>query len=548
MAKKIIYIGLVITALLCTNSGSGKEGSFHQTPSALVTIQASSGETIEFQTQNGITRQGSEPDISRIPRLPLYVNHDLTESIKRTLQFEISGLQIPSPGAMVTLLVETQEKDPELRDPNLDSYQRKRIPVWETSTWIDSDETTNPTGSRVTFSKTFEETVESGDKGWIRTPTGYFRYEIVIQVVGDSLNTTIYEFQQEYAFLMENQWTAPLPDVPEESAGAAPDELVIYYCNMTRFQKDIEDNSSLIPRRAVDDYVGTVLLPGMIEAFRMQSQDWGFPWYDAWTGNRGDLDAERLSVALTDGKTWYHGQASPSGNSKISINVSGGDNSAYDSLMDGVMSIFHHELFHHQQKNINQYFDGQGWTSGKRNQWQFFSEGTAILASSVAQPEIQFARDSAERVYIKNANFFLANDIGKGFSEINPYYGAMYWRFLYEHCGGMSAGIENPAAGLKIIRRALLSLYQNAEGEAGERATLDDWMPRIMDQALDGSACPFQTYSQSLAAFAQALDTLRYGNGRCQSPGIPEGCGFFDPHSLYTDPPVDTLELIAVSP
>jgi hypothetical protein len=179
----------------------------------------------------------------------------------------------------------------------------------------------------------------------------------------------------------------------------------------------------------------------------------------------------------------------------------------------------------------------------------------------VAQSEIQFAVSSAHRAYISNANGFLGSemipgDIGKDFSEINPTHAALYWRFLYEQCGGMSAGEENPNAGMRIIRRALISLYQITEGpalskekkEASADATLQDWLPQIMDLALKESACPFKTYANSLAAFAQAVDSLRFEKGRCLSPGLPEGCSLYDPNALYNHPPADTLARMAISP
>ncbi|GAG44522.1 unnamed protein product, partial [marine sediment metagenome] len=40
-----------------------------------------------------------------------------------------------------------------------------------------------------------------------------------------------------YAFLMESQVVTPLPEVREEAEGAAPDELIVYYCDMFCFQR-----------------------------------------------------------------------------------------------------------------------------------------------------------------------------------------------------------------------------------------------------------------------------------------------------------------------
>ena len=128
------------------------------------------------------------------------------------MQITISGLHIPSPGATVTLLVETQEKSPEFFDPNMNSYEKKRIPLWQASAWIAPNQGKDSARSSLTLSQTFDETV-SENLGQARTPTGYFRYRITITGTGDSTDTILYEFQQDYAFLMENIWTASLPGV-----------------------------------------------------------------------------------------------------------------------------------------------------------------------------------------------------------------------------------------------------------------------------------------------------------------------------------------------
>ncbi len=536
MAKKILFSGLIILGVAVSlfflvNAGSASSDEVLQSHAQIsrprLSIRSASGKVYEFQTQNGRIRYGSDPEKFKIPHLTLFSNASLADRAQRTLNIEISGIQLPSPGATVSLLVETQHGD-----PDFGSHQGERIAVWQEFTWV--------TGNKVTLRHTFSESViRNGIR--IPTPSGYFRYQIRFE----AHNAQLYTFEKDYAFLMENQWVATLPDVPETSPGAAPDELVIYYADMTPFQKSIHDPATWVARRDVRGYVGRELLPAFVEAFRLQSAGWGFPWHTAWTSRRSGSDAERISVALTDGHTWYHGEAYSRGSSRISINVTGSENYNYDTLTDGLLSTFHHELFHNQQRSLNQHYGGDGWIGGKNEQWQFIAEGTAVLASAVAQPKIQFAAEARERAYMTNANLYLGgesmrSDIGRDFNEISPYHAALYWRFLYEACGGMAAGRENPAQGMQIIRRVLTRLYQTPEGEAG-------W-PRIMDQALSGSACPFQTYTESLDAFAQAIDSLRFDNRRCQSPGLPEGCGFYDPHNLYNDPPANVLALMAGLP
>ena len=272
------------------------------------------------------------------------------------------------------------------------------------------------------FTQEFGETLAASIET-IATPTDYFRYDIAVTDDNHPIANPLYTSGGDYAFLMENQWIARLPDVQEEPNGAAPDELILFYCDMFPFQKSILDPTTLSPpvpsrnrdealasgqgarlaREDVPEYVHTELVPHMIKAFRAQTDDWGFPWYDAWTSYRLGQDAKRLSIALTEGQTWYHGVAPTLGNSKISMQVKGAY-SAYDTLTDGAMSTFHHELFHNLQRNISLRNGGEGNVGGAENAWQFFSEGTAVLASSVGQPLVQFAQSLGARVYMSKAN------------------------------------------------------------------------------------------------------------------------------------------------
>jgi hypothetical protein len=53
--------------------------------------------------------------------------------------------------------------------------------------------------------------------------------------------------------------------------------------------------------------------------------------------------------------------------------------------------------------------------------------------------------------------------------------------------------------------------------------------------------CPFGTFEESLADFAAAVYALRLKGGRCTEPGIPTGCGLYDPKGLYAEPPVKAM-------
>jgi hypothetical protein len=492
-------------------------------------------------------KEGAPPQALDLPHLVLNRNGALTDPDERTLIVEVTGIEVPLPGVTVTLKVETQHGD-----PDLGGGADKRIPVWRESQWITNTLGSTQTAVTMGFTHEFGETVISGTET-VATPTDYFRYNIAVIDASHPVTTPLLAFSADHAFLMENQWIAPLPEVQEESDGAAPDELIVYYCDMFPFQKSIHDPTTWLPREDVTGYVGTELVPAMIEAFRVQTDEWGFPWYDAWTSYRRGKDTERLSVALADGRTWFHGWAPSRAHSGISIKVKGGANAHYDTLTDGIMSTFHHELFHNLQRNIDQVNGGDGGVAGEEDAWKFFSEGMAVLASSVGQPAVQFARTTVPRAYMSKANNFVAGggllggDLNTSYERMSPYHAVIYWRFLYEQCGGMKDGVEDPAAGMQVIRRTLMALYAGDIVDAGSSTDLVGKVPEIMDRALGGSSCPFNTYEESLIAFARAIYALRLDGGRCIEPGSPAGCGFYDPDNLYNDPPLSTITYIGTT-
>jgi hypothetical protein len=280
----------------------------------------------------------------------------------------------------------------------------------------------------------------------------------------------------------------------------------------------------------------------MVEAYHVQTDEWGFPWYDEWTPYRSE-GPERLSVALTDERTWFHGAAPSAGHSAISIRVSRVSTAPFATLADALLSTFHHELFHNLQRNIHLHSGGNGRVSGAQDAWGFFAEGTAILAASVGQPRGQFTPSTLTHTYMTYANAYLAQNGGRALSlnqsyeRLAPHKAALYWRYLYEGC----ATEQNSNAGMQVVRRALLALYSGEIVDVDASTDLVEALPALMDRALAGSSCPFQTYRQSLAAFARALYGLRLEGGRCLAPGTPAGCGFYDPQGQYRDPPLRTL-------
>jgi hypothetical protein len=347
---------------------------------------------------------------------------------------------------------------------------------------------------------------------------------------------------------LENEWLVNLPQVLEHTPGSAPKELIVYYSDM--FFPGTGHGSNLgLPREKTNHYLGSELIPAILEAYQTESVAWGFPWYEEWHSYQPDDPAKLLSVTLTIGDTWYHGKAPDIGNAGISINLQSAENKSYNNLTESVISNFYHELFHNHQRYINLHLGGNGDIDGSTNAWKFFSEGTAVLAPSVGQQEIQFSGNSGLHSYFINANGFLAGggtikrEIYKSFHEINPYHGTIYWRFLYEHCGGTVYRGENPKAGMEIICNALIVLYTKKIVDIQTSTNLAEHLPEIMNEAIERTInCPFKNYEESLDQFAWAIYSLKLENGRCSFPGVPTECGFYDPNNLYHYLPIQIIK------
>jgi hypothetical protein len=524
-------------------------------PAPGVALRPASGKTIRFQTQNGEMQEGVPPETRDVPHLVLRRNGALTDPAERTLIVEVTGFEVPAGGVTVTLSLETQHGDPDQR-----AGPPRSIVVWRESRRLEPDPKgfgrplgsggPGGSGATVVFRHEFDETVLP-ETGPVPTPTDYFRYSLLVSDARQPAAGPLHTLRGDYAFLLESQWIVPLPQVAETSPGAAPGELIVYYCDMFPFRRDGRDATTWLPREGVPGYLRDELIPALVEAYRVQTDEWGFPWHSKWTSYRPGEDAKRLSVALSGGGTWFHEKAPGQGHAGISLNVNR-SHVEYETLTDALLSTFHHELFHNHQRNLQQHLGGSGKVGGAA--WDFFAEGMAALASSVGQPEVQFSQTWGARAYRSYAQAFWGRegisggDLNESYERLNAYHGAAYWRFLYEQCGGLSGGpgyppggVEDPAAGMEVIRRALVALYGGQIVDMETSTDLVAHMPAILDEALKGSSCPFQTYRESLTAFARAIYALRLEGGRCLEPGLPDGCGFYDPENLFHKPPAGSL-------
>ncbi|HSL42337.1 MAG TPA: hypothetical protein VK897_02825 [Anaerolineales bacterium] len=505
-----------------------------------VQLNTATGKTIAFKPQENEIKADS-PD-HEIPHLVLNRNGVPTPGFERTLMVSVDNLVVPPTGMYVQLVIETQHGD-----PDLDRRNNVRIRVRKEVRFVRPNERSEQ-GAKVQFNVTFDPLTELPHKT-IKTPTDYYRYRVT---VSDVQGNPLQSYAEDYAFLLENQWRVPLPQVLEATPGAAPDELVVYFYDMLPFQSNLRDPDTRIPREEVSRYIQTELVPAMVEAFQAQSNIWGFAWHEEWRNFRRDEDPEILSVALGEHQIWFHGKPASLGHSMISIRVDG-TVGEYDNLTDGIMSVFHHELFHNHQRNLSMHYGSVGGVSGKDQAWMVFTEGTAVLASSVGQPHVQFEHSAQLRSYMKRANAFLGTQgaigggLNKSYKEI-PYHTAIYWRFLYENCGGINNGSEDPSTGMQVIRSVLETLYKGEIVQIDASTDVAGGLPHILDHALQSTpSCKFQSYEESLIHFARAIYLLRLENASCLAAGKEIDCRFTDPHNLYAIPDAESYVVAADS-
>ena len=510
-----------------------------QIPAPEVVIRSESGATISFVNENGKEHNLRKEEL---PHLVLYRNGQLTDPQERTLEIEFHSIDLPPSGGYVSIEAFTQSADKSSSDQDQSS-----INVWKDAWWVPPADVNDPEGRDLVLTHEFTGYINM-DGTEVLTPTDYFHINLSISLTAPPTGESLYHYSKDFAFLMENQWFAELPEVLEDTPGSGPQELVVYYCDMF-FPNNYGSSNRWIPRKEINQYLLIELIPAMLAAYETESVSWGYPWYAEWLPYREEDSRDLLSVALTKTDTWYHGAAPELGNASISINLLNEELDSYNNLTESVISNFYHELFHHHQRNINLHLGGEGNVGGAAKVWQFFSEGTAVLATSVGQNEIQFSSSPGLRSYLINANGYLAGggpvprDIYKSYQDINPYHAAIYWRFLFEKCGNMLPGTQNPKAGMQLIRNVLNILYSREIVDIRETSDLVENLADIMDLALIRTDnCQFDNFIDSLNGFAREIYSLKLENGRCTQPGTPQGCGFYDPDNLYLELPIEKIK------
>jgi len=526
---RLILAGLAIGAVLLSlnrelaTSADSRAMALSEQPAAQ--LSAASGATIEFRTQNNQTLEGVPSEIRRIPHLVLHRNGEPTPAEERTLHVNLAGIDVPPGEITLTLTIETQHTDPDLAGSSA-----HRIQVWQEEKPIANTTGVTQTLANVEFVVEFPPTLRTGS-AVVATPTDYFRYLITLSD-GKTISKTLYA--REHAFLMEDQVVAPLPPLQESTENAAPQRLIVYYCDMIPFQNGSHGDRTRLIRSEVPSYVQQ-LAPRMVEAIRLQTNNWGFPWHATWAAYRGE-DGKQLGVVLSDGVTWYHGVAPQDGHAGIALNVQGDMGCArYAGLTERLMSAFQHELFHNLQRNLALYDGHHEDVAGLDDAWLIFTEGTATLASSVGEPDTEFDVASGPGHYMLSANRFIGEgdspgELNTSYLQMSPYTAALYWRFLYEQCGGT-----------QVIHESLGALFAGDIVDTQSSTDVIGGLPAVMDQVLANTSCPFSTHTESLSAFARAIYALRIQGGRCTGSEASECFGLTDPNDLYHSPLVANI-------
>ncbi len=166
-----------------------------------VVLSAVSAATVPFTEQTGQTATASRD----IPHLVLFRNGELTAPAERTLNVTISNLTVPAAGITVTLNLETQHGD-----PDLGGGERTTITVWQETRRINGNQSTDQTPTDLAFNIEFNPT-SIREQGSIPTPTDYYRVEVLVQNENQPASRPVAIFSQEYALLLEQQWTIPIP-------------------------------------------------------------------------------------------------------------------------------------------------------------------------------------------------------------------------------------------------------------------------------------------------------------------------------------------------
>ena len=342
-------------------------------------------------------------------------------------------------------------------------------------------------------------------------------------------------------------WENPLPERPDFAAldvwdvGVGSDGGIVRvrYATLFPFARGQHDADRRLAPEEVVEFIAAQFVPIVQETWRTQVEEWGFgaPLHPNWDGdNIVEVFFTAPPFALFDGTgnyTVYHnaqGDAFPERRIwlRSTLNTFQSD---YASLVDHFKIVFAHEFFHVMQWNVL-LTAGEGTTWRPEHYWQnAFIESQGRFAPSVQYPELELRRThllGGKSPYVgSGADSYLKRQVNVSYRAMeadleSKYDLALYWRFLYESCGGMD-----------VVRAALEEMARHFNPD------ILNGMRTVMDAALARVEGPFGSYEESLIAFSRANYALRLENGRC-SAGDPAACGgvYYDPDQMYAKPPL----------
>jgi hypothetical protein len=335
-------------------------------------------------------------------------------------------------------------------------------------------------------------------------------------------------------------WENPHSDRPDFAAldtwevGVDGYTVRVSYAALFPFVRGQEDIGERLPPAAVPDLIEQQFVPTIVETWHTQFNAWGFgPIHPDWDADKVvEIYITYSPFALFGGTGIYtisrHPDGSPYPERRLWWFSSSPAYDAYDSLENGYQAVFAHEFFHLVQWNalLSAGCSTHRWSN-------LFIEAQGKFVPSVQYPEMEILGEHIAGVgsnYQSAARHFLAHSLNVPLGDLEAdtahrYDWALYWRFLYEQFGGMG-----------IVRAALeeMACRYDPDVEAA--------LPAVMDAAMARSDGPFQTFEQSLIAFAEANYALRLDpeSGRCATENLAE-CGnrYYDPNHTYKAPPLE---------
>ena len=342
-------------------------------------------------------------------------------------------------------------------------------------------------------------------------------------------------------------WENPYSDRPDFAVldtwdvGVDGYTVRVYYATLFPFARGQNDLENRLPPRVVTDFVAHQFVPIIADTWNTQFHAWGFaPIHPDWDRDGVvEVIITAPPFALFDGAGTYAALIGADGRPYPERRIwwlsSNNTFQAYDSLENGCKVTFSHEFFHLVQWNI------LVSTGHPENFWlATFIEAQGKFVPSVQYPELEIYRGhlvGEDSAYTSVANRFLALRLNASYRDLeadegNKYDLAPYWRFLYEHFGGMG-----------VIRASLEEMAVHFGPD------IVGSMESGMNRAFERLGGPFHTFEESLIGFARANYALRLQDGRCAATD-PGACGglYYDPDNGYADPPLEAKLFYAGSP